>query len=114
MGSLINIALLAMIPLTSTFWYLLGLIIIRSIGGSIAIPAESALTIEEGRRFGMGSTIAALALATSLGMGIGPILSGVFADLGGIQSAFYFTGGTGILGIILFSWYSRQRSSVGN
>jgi MFS family permease len=103
-----------MTPLTSTFWQLLGLIIIRSIGTSIAMPADFALAIEEGRRFGMGSTIAALALAASIGMGIGPILSGVFADLGGIQSVFYFLGGAGILGVILFSWYSRQRSSVGN
>jgi len=114
MSSLLNFVLLAMIPLTSTFWQLLGLIIVRSIAGSISMPAESALTIEEGRRFGMGSTIAALTLAASIGMGIGPILSGIFADLGGVQSAFYFMGGAGILGIILFSWYSRQRSSVGN
>ena len=114
MGSLINIALLTMIPLASTFWYLLGLIIIRSIGGSIAIPAESALTIEEGRRFGMGSTMAALALGASLGAGFGPILSGIFHDLGGIQLPFYFMGGAGLLGVILFSWYSRRRGSAGN
>jgi len=114
MGSLFNFALMAITPITSTFLQLLGLIIIRSIGTAISGPSESALSVEEGRRFGMGSTIAALALAASIGMGIGPILSGVFADLGGIQSAFYFTGGIGILGIILFSWYSRQRTSVGN
>ena len=114
MGSLINIALLTMIPLASTFWYLLGLIIIRSIGGSIAIPAESALTIEEGRRFGMGSTMAALALGASLGAGTGPILSGLFYDLSGIQSVFYFMGGAGLLGVILFFWYSRQYRSTGN
>jgi len=60
----------------------------------------------------MGSTVAALALATSLGMGTGPILSSIFADLDGIQSVFYFIGGAGLLGIILFSWYSRQRSSA--
>jgi len=114
MGSLLHFVLLAMIPLTSNFWHLLGLIIIRSISGSIATPAQSALAIEEGRRFGMGSTVAALALAGSIGMGIGPILSGIFADLGGIQSAFYFIGGAGILGVILFSWYSRQYRSTGN
>lgn len=114
MGSLINLALLAMIPLTSTFWHLLGLIITRSIGASIAIPAESALTIEEGRRFGMGSTMAALALGASLGAGTGPILSGLLHDLSGIQSVFYFMGGVGLLGIILFTWYSRRHGSVGN
>lgn len=113
-GSLVNFALLALIPLTSNFWHLLGLVIIRGIGASITMPAESVLSIEEGRRFGMGSTIAALALASSLGTGVGPILSGVFNDLGGIQSVFYFTAGAGLLGIILFTWYSRQRGSAGN
>lgn len=114
-GGLLNFVLLALIPLASSFWHLLGLLSIRSIGDSIARPAQSALTIEEGRRFGMGSTIAALALATSLGMGIGPILSGTFHDyLGGIQSVFYFMAGIGILGIILFLWYSRQYRSAGN
>jgi len=113
-GSLVNFALLALIPLTSNFWQLLGLVIIRGIGASITMPAESVLSIEEGRRFGMGSTIAALALASSLGSGVGPILSGIFNDLGGIQSVFYFIGGAGLLGIILFTWYSRQRGSAGN
>jgi MFS family permease len=109
MGGLLNFVLLAMIPLTSSFWHLLGLLIIRSIGDSIATPAQSALTVEEGRKFGMGSTMAALALATSLGMGVGPILSGIFHDyLGGIQPVFYFMAGVGLLGIILFIWYSRR------
>ena len=113
-GSLANFALLALIPLTSNFWQLLGLVIIRGIGASITMPAESVLSIEEGRRFGMGSTIAALALASSLGSGIGPILSGIFNDLGGIQSVFYFIGGAGLLGVILFTWYSRQHGSAGD
>jgi MFS family permease len=113
MGGLINFVFLAMTPMASSFWHLLGLLIIRSIGNSIARPAESALSIEEGKRFGMGSTIAALALATSLGMGIGPILNGIFHDyLGGIQPVFYFMAGVGLLGIILFSWYSRQYRST--
>ncbi len=115
MGGLLNFMLLAMIPLASSFWHLLGLLTIRSIGDSIARPAQSALSIEEGRRFGMASTMAALALATSIGMGIGPILNGAFHDyLGGIQPVFYFMAGLGLLGIILFSWYSRQYRSAGN
>jgi MFS family permease len=109
MGGLFNFVLLAIIPLASSFWHLLGLLIIRSIGDSINRPAQAALSIEEGRQFGMGSTMAALALATSLGMGIGPILSGIFHDyLGGIQPVFYFMAGVGLLGIILFNWYSRR------
>jgi len=108
-GSLVDFTMLALIPLTGNFWYLLGLIIIRSIGSATAIPAESALSINLGRQFGMASTMAIFAIASSLGAGVGPILSGVFNDWGGIQWVFYFSGGAGFLGVILFSWLSRSR-----
>jgi predicted MFS family arabinose efflux permease len=52
--------------------------------------------------------MAALAIGSSLGNGIGPIVSGVLADLCGTQSVFYFIAGVGLLGIILFAWYSRR------
>ena len=71
------------------------------------MPAASALTVEEGRRFGMGSTIAIFTVAMSIGMAIGPILSGVLADLAHINSAFYFVAGIGLLGTTLFAWFTK-------
>ncbi len=73
------------------------------------MPAVSALTVEEGRKFGMGSTMAMLAVAMSVGMAIGPLLGGVIADFIGINSVFYFAAGMGLAGTSLFIWFTRNR-----
>ena len=107
LGSLINIAFLALIPLAHSFWLLLGICSLGGVGGAISMPAASALTVEEGRKFGMGSTIAIFTVAMSIGMATGPILSGVLADLAHINSAFYFVAGIGLLGTTLFTWFTK-------
>ena len=105
-GSLISAAYLALIPLTRGFWQILALCVFGSIGGAVALPAASALTVEEGRKFGMGSTIAAFSLAFSIGMAIGPILSGVIRDLAGINSVFYFAAVMILVGTGLFTSFT--------
>jgi MFS family permease len=103
-GSLINLTHLALIPLGGNFWQLLG---ICALGGAISMPAASALTIEESRRFGMDSTMAIVAMAFSIGMAIGPLLSGAIADLADINSVFYFGASMGLIGTGLFIWFAR-------
>ncbi len=107
LGSVINLAFLALIPLTHSFWPLLGLCVLGGLGGAISLPAASALTVEEGRKFGMGSTIAIFSIAFSMGMAIGPLLGGVIADLLNIHSVFYFAAGMGLAGTALFSWFTK-------
>jgi len=106
-GCLINLTYLAMIPLGGNFWQLLGICALGGLGGAIAMPAASALTVEEGRRFGMGATMGAFAMAFSIGMAIGPLLSGVIADLVSINSVFYFGAIMGLIGTGLFVWFTR-------
>ncbi len=106
-GNLFNIIFLALIPMTHSFAQLLGLCVFGGLGGAILIPATSALTVEEGRKFGMGSTIAMLMVAMSLGIAIGPILSGVVVDFININSVFYFAAGMGLIGTSLFIWFTR-------
>jgi len=108
-GGLVNIAYLALIPLTSSFWQLLGICALGGLGGAVAMPAHSALSIEEGRKFGMGSTMAIVAVAFSIGMAAGPIISGVIADAVNIGSVFYFGATAGLVGTVLFIWFTRQR-----
>ena len=106
-GSLINLIFLALIPLEGDFWGLLGICSLGSLGGAISMPAAAALIVEEGRKFGMGSTMALFGMAFSIGMAIGPLISGVIADLVNIDSVFYFAAGMGLVGTSLFVWFTK-------
>ena len=107
LGGLTSLIFLALIPLTHSFWQLLGLCTLGGLGGAISLPAASALMVDEGRRFGMGSTIAVITMAMSIGMAIGPLLGGVMADFVSINSVFYFAAGMGLAGTGLFIWFTR-------
>lgn len=108
LGSVIFVLLLAVIPLTNSFGQLLTVLFIQGLGGAISMPATSALTVEEGRTYGMGSTMSMLFLSMSIGMAIGPLISGAVADYFSVSSVFYLAAGMGAIGIGLFSWFTRQ------
>ena len=106
-GSLTNFTYLALIPLGSNFWQLLAICALGGLGGAISMPAASALTVVEGRRFGMGLTIAIFAMAFSIGMVIGPLLGGIMVDFVNINSVFYFGAAIGLVGTTLFIWFTK-------
>jgi DHA1 family multidrug resistance protein-like MFS transporter len=106
-GSLINLTYLALIPVASNFWQLLGICALGGLGSAIAMPAALALTVEEGRKFGMGSIMAIFTMAFSIGIAAGSLLSGVIADYISINSVFYFGALTGLIGTGLFIWFAR-------
>ena len=107
LGSVIRFAFLALLPFAHNFWQLLGLCVFGALGAAIALPAASALTVEEGRKFGMGSTMAMFVVSMSIGMATGPLLGGVVADFADINSVFYFAAGMILVGISLFTWFTR-------
>ncbi|MFC2063257.1 MFS transporter [Chloroflexota bacterium] len=106
-GSLTNIVYLAIIPLGGDFWQLLGICALGGLAGAIAVPASTALTVGEGRRFGMGSTMAVIGVAFSIGIAIGPIISGAIADASSVALVFYFVAGIAFIGTALFAWFTR-------
>lgn len=108
LGCLISFIYLALVPLAHNFWQLLALCVLGSLGGSIALPAASALTVEEGRKYGMGSAIAVFTVALSIGMAVGPILSGAIVDFTSINSAFYLGAVMALVGAGLFAWFTRS------
>ncbi|TET86633.1 MAG: MFS transporter [Dehalococcoidia bacterium] len=110
LGSLVSLSFLALIPTMQNFWQLVGLCIFGAVGGALSLPAASALTVEEGKKYGMGSAMAVFTMAMSIGMAVGPITGGLIADLMNIDSVFYFGAGMGLLGIGLFIWFTRPQS----
>jgi len=112
-GNIMYLITLALIPLAHTFWQQLWLCIPRAIAGAISMPAATALTVEEGRRFGMGSTMSILMMAMGLGMAIGPPLCGVIADLVDINTVFYFGAAVGLIGTGLFWRFTSYRAEGG-
>jgi MFS family permease len=107
LGNLIYLITVALIPLANTFGQQLWLCFPRAIGGAISIPAATALTVEEGRKFGMGSTVSILMMAMGIGFAVGPTLSGVIADSVDVNAVFYFGGAVGLIGTGLFAWFTR-------
>ena len=108
-GSIVIFSYLFLVPLAPGFGPLLALCILGSIGSAIATPSVMALTVEEGRKYGMGSAIAAITMAMSIGMAVGPIMTGAIVDLIDINAAFYFSAGLALVGAALFMWFTRAR-----
>ncbi len=107
LGCAIHLVALALIPAVGNFWHLLVLCVLLGIGGAIAMPAASVLVISQGRRFGMGVTMATFSVAMSAGLAIGPILAGVMADFLSISTVFYFAAAVVLVGAVAFSRFTR-------
>ncbi len=106
-GCLVSSIFLMVVPLGNTFGLLLAIAVLGSVGNAIAIPAASALAVEQGRKYGMGSSIALFSTAFSIGMVVGPIVGGAIVDFAGINSAFYFGVMITLVGASLCTWFSR-------
>jgi len=110
-GCIVSFIFLVTVPIGDNFGLLLALAVMGSLGSAIAAPAASALVVEEGRKYGMGSSIAVFSMALSIGMVVGPIAGGAITDFAGLNSAFYFGAVTTLVGAGLFTWLSREQDS---
>jgi MFS family permease len=107
LGSILYFVIVPFIPHTLSFIQILTLNIILGLFGALSLPAASALIVKEGKQYGMGQTMAIFNVAMSLGLGVGPLASGVVLDIWGLSGVFYFCTILGFLGIgivaLLFS-----------
>jgi len=108
MGSLVSLAFLALVPFTDSLWQLLVLSAFGALGGTLALPAASAMTVAQGRTYGMGAALGMFNMAMSVGMTVGPLLGGVIADAWDIDTVFYCGAGVGLGGTALFLWFTRR------
>jgi MFS family permease len=112
-GSLVTSMFLFAMPLGQDFGVLLVIAVLGSLGSATTVPAASAMIVQVGRQYGMGSSIALFSMAQSIGMVIGPMVSGAVADRAGVNSAFYCGAGIALVGASLFAWLTRRQQPVG-
>jgi DHA1 family multidrug resistance protein-like MFS transporter len=94
---------LALTPLAPAFWFLLALSVFAGLLGAFEFPTSSALAIAEGRKHGMGSTMALMTMAASGGTVIGPLIGGAVMQVSDVNSAFYAAGGLSVIGVIFLA-----------
>ncbi len=101
-GALISVIGMAMFPFTDSFWTVLLARLVFSAGSAMSVPALSAIAAIEGRELGIGTTMSVLQSAMSLGMIVGPLMSGVLADMFSLRPIFLVGAVIAFIGTILF------------
>jgi MFS family permease len=101
---------LALFPLANSAWEVLAARLVFSVGSSIGMPALTAIVAIEGREMGIGTTISVLQTAMSLGMIVGPLLSGFLVDFIGLRNIFFVSSLITLVGTAAFwGFHSRVR-----
>jgi MFS family permease len=108
-GALIGAIAILAIPSLITFWQLLIVLCLLSIGDAIAMVSASAMVVEEGRYLGMGMVMAMFNMAVYLGQAISPVIGGALSDVLSINFSFYAAGVFIFIGAGLF-WPLTHRS----
>ena len=103
---------MVILPQAVSFWSLMIFLAIAIIGDATAVPSASALVIEEGRKFGMGMSMAMFNMGLGVGMSVGPILAGLAADLFGVEFAFYFMAALMLVCTVAFGQFTRRMAPV--
>ena len=101
-GSIISVIALALLPLTVSFWSLLAIYVSIAVGQAFGVPAATAYVVNEGRIYGMGSSMTMFMMAMQMGNGIGPIALGGISDWLGLNSVFYTAAACTAIGLALF------------
>jgi len=109
LGSILYFSIVPLIPYTLNFIQILTLNIILGLFSALSLPAASALIVVEGKHYGMGSTMAIFNVAMSVGLGIGPLASGVVLDIWGLSGVFYFCTILGFLGTVIVALLFSKR-----
>jgi len=97
-GGLAYAILFVVLPLSSTFSFLLVVSILLGLAGAVPLPAAMALMADRERDYGMGTLMASFNVAQSVGLTIGPLLGGFLMDAYGLPTVFIMGGLVGIAG----------------
>lgn len=113
-GVLAGIALLAY-QHADSYEYMFAVSVVFGLGGGVSMPALMALAVDKGQRTGaMGSVIALLTMAHSIGMFVGSLGAGLLMDWFQLRLAFLASGLMMFGGIIVFvgcAWSKAAEST---
>ncbi len=109
LGGAMAATALILIPFTRNFWEIFWVNFLLGISGGIAMPALSALVVEEGKKIGeMGSMMSLFVLFHSIGMIIGPLFAGATSEALNLTSTFVGGGIIGLMGVTGFALFLRR------
>ena len=109
LGGAMAATALILIPFTRNFMEIFWVNFLLGISGGIAMPALSALVVEEGKKIGeMGSMMSLFVLFHSIGMIIGPLFAGATSEALSLTSTFVGGGAIGLLGVMGFALFLRR------
>jgi DHA1 family multidrug resistance protein-like MFS transporter len=109
-GGMATVVTTILLPQTGRFWTLLIVYVLITLGQSFGIPAANAYIVDEGRTYGMGTSMTMFMLAMQIGNGIGPVALGGISDGLGLNSVFYSAAVVMASGILLCDRILRRSS----
>lgn len=107
-GNSLFILSMVLVPFAGNFWLLLIVAAASAVGGGLSLAAASALAVDEGRKYGMGSTMGVTNMGMFIGFALGPVIAGGIVDFTDISAAFYLGSLVMFIGTILFAWLTRR------
>lgn len=108
-GSIIGTAGIFLFPFCKDFSTLVIAGIVVGVGGAIALPAASGISVLVGQRVGMGSWMGIFNSAVSAGTMIGALLGGFVMGKFGVSQIFYVTGVISLIGTAFCLYYVLLR-----
>ena len=102
LGGVISAAGMWSFTLAHTFWEVMLARLIFGAGSALVMPSISSLAAIEGREFGVGTTMSVMESSMSLGMMVGPLVSGVLADALSLAPIFWVGSAISLFGVGVF------------
>ena len=111
MGVSVSMTAIFVMPLCPDFHWLMAAGGLLGTGVGISVPALMNISVGVGEKVGMGTWMGITNTATSIGVMVAPLVSGMIMDALGIDDVFYVLGTVAVFGGLCFLYYIRKRLS---
>ena len=112
-GLILLAGLIASLGFTERLPVIAAIMLGAGAAGGLAVVSTNAMQVDVGRRIGMGTVIGLGSAGNGAGVLFGSLMGGLLVDLTGHDvAAFFFAGGSMLLGSFAFLWLSRGALSA--